>query len=207
MAPLDRTAFYDKARTAPFGRLHQSQVDGTNAVLDYWDGAHSGEDRRWLAYVLATAYHETAFTMQPIGEYGGDHYFNTRYGPQTRVGRVLGNTKEGDGARYKGRGYVQLTGRRNYTDWGKRLDIDLVGHPDLALKDDVAAKILIDGSILGTFTGRKLGDYLSGSASDWIHARRIINGTDRAERIAGYARQFYDAVTPDRAETVRAFAA
>ncbi len=94
---------------------------------------------------LATIRAETeGFT--PIDE--GRSRFNTnlqpfdRYDPGTSVARVLGNTQPGDGARFKGRGYVQLTGRGNYTRIGKQLGLDLVGHPELANDPASAGMIL-----------------------------------------------------------------
>jgi predicted chitinase len=55
----------------------------------------------------------------------------------------LGNTQPGDGARYKGRGFIQITGRANYTAAGKALGIDLVNHPELAERPDIATKVSI----------------------------------------------------------------
>jgi hypothetical protein len=199
MAGINRKFFFDFARQHLFGGgLSQKQVDGMGAILDYWESKHADKDDRMLAYLLATAYHETDKKMQPIHEYGGAAYFNRRYGPEgqnPKLARSLGNTQPGDGARYAGRGFVQLTGRRNYTDWGARLSLDLVGNPDLALDSAVATRILVEGSLLGTFTGRKLADYLNGAISDWRNARRVINGVDRAEIIAGHARNFYAAIS------------
>lgn len=165
------------------GKLSQSQVDGLAAIAAAWDMLGDGDNRK-LAYVDATAFHETARTMRPITEFGGKNYFR-RYDGR----KDLGNTQPGDGFRFRGRGYVQLTGRKNYSDWTKRLGIDLVGNPDLALNAEVAGKIAVTGMMLGTFTGKKLADYI-GTRTDYTNARRIINGTDRAATIAGYAREF-----------------
>lgn len=193
--------FFAQVRKTLFdGALAQSQVDGLTAILNYWALKHAKKDDRWLAYVLATAFHETDRKMQPIHEYGNASYFEKRYGPppvgqKPAVARELGNSQPGDGARFHGRGYVQLTGRRNYADWGKRLGIDLDGNPDLAVKADVATRILMEGSILGTFTRKKLGDFFSPTKDDWLGARKVINGTDKAANIAGYAKQFYAAIS------------
>src|SRR5690606_29620171 len=108
--------------------------------------------------------------------------------------KTLGNTHPGDGKRFKGRGFVQITGRRNYTDWAKRLGVDLVGKPALAARIDHATTILIDGMMLGTFTGKKLPDYVAGAKKDYVGARRVVNGTDRAGIIANYARAFEKAL-------------
>jgi putative chitinase len=62
-------------------------------------------------------------------------------GSQYEGRKDLGNVKPGDGARYKGRGFIQITGRANYTAAAKDLGIDLVNHPELAEKPDVAAKV------------------------------------------------------------------
>jgi predicted chitinase len=111
------------------------------------------------------------------------------------VARQLGNTQPGDGPKFCGRGFVQLTGRRNYTDWGTRLNIPLVTNPLLAMQADVAAKILIEGSRLGTFTGKKFADYFNPTKEDWVNARRIINGLDKAHLIASYAKSYYSAIS------------
>ena len=167
-----------------FGPLNQGQVDGFNTLLN----ATADWPVSWRAYALATAWHETAFTMQPIKERGTDAYFTRMYDPKgvrPHVAANLGNTKPGDGAKYAGRGYVQLTGRRNYTRYG------IADRPDEAMKPDVAAAILKSGMADGIFTGRKLSDYLPG---DYLNARRIINGTDKAKIIAGYAAAFEGAL-------------
>ncbi|RWL14898.1 MAG: hypothetical protein EOR57_31625 [Mesorhizobium sp.] len=143
--------------------------------------------RNQCAYVLGTAWHET----------GAYKYMREIWGPTAAQRRYegrkdLGNTVAGDGKKFMGRGFVQITGRRNYTDWSKRLGIDLLKEPQLAERPEIAVKILVKGSKLGTFTGKKLADYITLSRSDFIGARRIINGTDKAGPIAGYAQKFDD---------------
>lgn len=134
------------------------------------------------AYVLATVKHECAGVWKPITERGSKDYF-TRYD-----GRAdLGNTELGDGYRYRGRGYVQITGRRNYELLGRMLGVDLLGSPDLALNESESFDILCVGLERGLFTGKPLARYINDSGCDYINARRCINGTDRAELIAGYA--------------------
>jgi hypothetical protein len=134
------------------------------------------------AYVLATVEHETAGTYAPIEEWAsGDAY----------EGRAdLGNTRPGDGRRFKGRGASQITGRRNYRVFGELLGIDLEGNPELALDEQVSDRILILGMTQGLFTGVKLSDYINDTVCDYYYARRIINGTDRAEHIAELAAQW-----------------
>ena len=180
---FDPAAFFAGVRGA-FGPLSQAQVDGFTAIIT----ALKGWDRTWVAYALATTWHETAKTMQPIKEHGGEAYFKRMYDPfgdRPQVAQRLGNTVAGDGARYAGRGYVQLTGRTNYARYG------IADTPDDAMKPDVAAKILRDGMEAGRFTGKKLSDYLPG---DYFNARRIINGLDKAEAIASHAQAFEGAL-------------
>jgi putative chitinase len=189
---MDRKRFFDEVRRRPFGgSLTAEQVDGMTRILDEWDRRTGLTDIRWLAYALATTYHETARTMQPIKEYGGGDYFFRMYDPfgsRPGVAKELGNTKRGDGARYAGRGYVQLTGRTNYRKFG------LEDTPEKALDAKVAARILFDGMITGAFTGKRLSNYFNDAKNDPTNARRIINGTDKAAQIAGYHKQFLAAL-------------
>lgn len=188
---VNKKAFFASIRQRLFdGELTPGQVNGIQYVLDNW----VGKDTRHLGYMLGTVYHETDKTMQPIKEYGSDDYFNKRYGPSTKVGKSLGNIHEGDGAYFCGRGFVQITGRNNYVKFSKILGVDLVLNPNLAMTLDIAAKIMFIGMEQGLFTGKKLSDYLNGTKDDWIEARRIINGTDRAVLISGYGQKFFDAL-------------
>jgi predicted chitinase len=182
-------AFFNAVRASLYaGALNQSQVDSLEAIGQAWEQYGDGDPRK-LAYALATAHHET----------GGFRYVREIWGPTVQQKRYesrkdLGNTLKGDGKRFMGRGFVQLTGRRNYADWSKRTGLDLLKEPDLVTQPAVAARILVQGSMLGTFTGKKLGDYIDGSKADYVQARRVINGTDRAVLIAGYAEKFLAAL-------------
>ena len=199
MSTINRRFFFDQVRMQPFGgSLRQKQVEGLASLLDYWEARHSRKDDRWLAYVLGTAFLEVDKKMQPIKEYGSDAYFMRMYditGERPQVARRLGNTKQGDGKRFPGRGFVQVTGRRNYQDWKNRLGVDLISNPDKALDLDVATTIIFEGMLLGTFTGKKLSDYFDHTTENWVQARRIVNGLDKAKLIAGHARHFYAAIS------------
>lgn len=172
---------YNILRSSLFsGKLAQSQVNGIEHIIK---AANEGgiADKRHLAYMLATAYHETARTMQPVEEIG--------------KGKGKAYSVPIDGKVYYGRGYVQLTWLSNYKTMGKLLGVDLVKNPSLACDPDIAAKVMLQGMTRGLFTGRKLSDYISSLKCDYVNARRIINGTDRADLVAGYARVFDEALT------------
>lgn len=187
---MDPAAFFSSMRAGLLGpNLSQIEVDGCNSLLS----ATVGWPKDWRAYALATAFHETAHTLQPVSEIGAESYFWRRYDPDglnPRLARRLGNTRPGDGVRFKGRGYVQLTGRRNYEVMGARLGLGLENEPDLALDPEVAAKILRIGMGEGLFTGKALNDFFCGEKCDPVGARAVINGRDRAHEIARYFRQF-----------------
>ncbi len=104
--------------------------------------------------------------------------------------RQLGNTLPQDGWNFRGRGLVQVTGRRNYDRFGRELGIDLISNPDLATDIKVAAKILVLGMRDGLFTGRALRHYFTQTSSDWVNARQIVNGNDKDDEIAAVAKKF-----------------
>lgn len=190
--------FFDQMRSGLLGPdLSANEVNGCNAILS----AMGGCPLSYTAYALATAYHETASTMQPIREYGGPTYFTRMYdvtGARPQKAAAMGNTSPGDGPKYCGRGYVQLTWKNNYKLAGDKLGVDLVANPDKAMEPSIAAKIMRQGMTDGWFTGRKFSSYLpfSGLAvrPQFIEARRIINGTDKASQIADHAVAFQRAL-------------
>lgn len=148
-------------------------IGDTRLIVDACKAA--GLLRNQAAYVLATAYWETARTMKPVREYGGEAYLRQKkYYP------------------YVGMGYVQLTWKANYEKASKKLGVDFVAAPKKLLESRYAAPILVTGMKEGWFTGKRLADYITLSRSDFAGARRIINGTDKAASIAAIARD-YDA--------------
>lgn len=173
------------------GSLNQSQVNGLNFIVKACEGA--GLTYPECAYTLATVYVECSGTFQPIVERGSVSYFD-KY-DVGKLAAILGNTpeKDGDGYKYRGRGYVQITGARNYKLFTNILKVDLLGNPDLALEPEIAAKIMTYGMLNGNFTGvgfrrkRPVGRY---DRTAYVRARNIINGTDRAGEIADYAMLF-----------------
>lgn len=178
---INRKKFFDSIRSSLFGgKLTISQVKGILTILNEWE-ARRLSNLSWLAYMLATTFHETARAMQAIEEFGKGE------------GRAYSKLDYTTGERYYGRGFVQLTWKRNYEEMGKLLGVDLVNNPDLALRTDIATKILFEGMIRGMFTGRKLSDYF-GAKNDWVNARKIINGLDKAPLISGYGEKFYTAL-------------
>lgn len=142
------------------------------------------------SYILATTFHETAETMLPIKEYGSDKYLS-KY-DTGKLAKDLGNTPQadGDGIKYAGRGYVMITGRSNYEKFSRITGIDLLTNPDFALHPKIAALILVHGMVHGTFTGKKLSNYINKSITDYIGARKVINGSDKSQLIAKYAAEF-----------------
>lgn len=151
--------------------------------------------RNQCAYVLATAYHESAATMKPVREAlaktdaGAIAALNKAW----KAGKLPWVKSDYWSGGYFGRGYVQLTHKANYAYAGEQLGVPLAERPSLALEPDIAVKVLVNGMRDGWFTGKKLSDYITLQKSDFKGARRIVNGTDKADLIAGYAKE-YDAL-------------
>lgn len=180
---LRPAAFYSALR-ASLGGLTQQQVDGFNVLLTAIGAARW--PIAWAAYGLATAFWETAKTMQPVEEaFWKDDAWrkrNLRYYP------------------WHGRGYPQLTWEENYRWADEELGLNgaLLADPSLMLKPEIAAQTMIRGMEQGAFTGKKLADYLpiDGEAGHeaFKRARRIINGQDKATEIARLATKFQSAL-------------
>jgi putative chitinase len=183
--------FFDRVRgTLYHGYMEQLEVDGINAILSsaLWG---DNPDPRWIAYALGTTYHETDAQMQPICEYGRGQ------------GHPYGVADPVTGQTYYGRGFVQLTWKNNYETMNTRLhdlgvlkpEDNMVDNAELALRLDVASAVLVDGMMRGEFTGMRLDQFFNAHMTDWLHARRIINGMDRAMIVAGYAKEFWTGLT------------
>lgn len=169
------TTIRDPSRCGP---LKTSQVVGMSEVL----GAASGAPLAHTAYMLATAWHETARTMQPVREaYWLSEDWrraHLRYWP------------------WYGRGYVQLTWEANYAKADEELGLNgtLLAEADLAMKPSIAAAIMRRGMDEGWFTGVKLSNVLPSAGvatrKQYMDARTIINGRDKADLIEDYAQWF-----------------
>jgi putative chitinase len=187
---FDRDTYFNEVRASLFaGALTQQQVDGQSVILGLWEHGDTGTpmtDVRWLAYMLATTYHECATRMWPVTEYGSDEYLQGKdYWP------------------YIARGFVGLTWDFNYEKASAALglidDRNLVEHPDLALDSLIAARVMFRGMAEGWFTGKRLYDYFNddpedGPKNDPLNARQIINGNDCDDLIKGYYESFLEAL-------------
>ena len=199
---INRKFFFDHVQMHLFdGSLKQSQVDGIVAILDKWEAEMPHADDRWLAYMLATAHHETGRTMQPVRETFASSddkaiaILNKAFG----AGKLTWVKKpywvrDSEGKSWLGRGFVQLTHKSNYEKMTEVTGVDLVAHPEDAMHLDVAVKIMYAGMIQGLFTRKKLADFFDGPKEDWRSARRIINGLERADLVASYGKSYYASI-------------
>jgi len=189
----NRKVFFDKVRKSLFGgSLTSNQVGNIELILNYWEQNHPAAIPAWVARTLSTVFHETAATMEPIIERGGDNYLTNLYGCEGgRPDRAIrhGNTSVGDGVRYSGKGHPQLTWKCNYEFQGKKHGIDLVNEPELMLVPEISVAVMIEGMIDGDFTGKSLQDYTDDKGKfDSYNSRRIINRMvpKDAKKIQGY---------------------
>lgn len=204
---FDEKVLFERLRAAPFGgRLVQSQIDALRAILKAVAKVRPDMSIYWLAYIIATAFHEAGSDMKPKEE-------NLRYSTAERIKAVwpkrfksladaalyvknpkalanfvyggrMGNNAKNDGWTYRGRGLAQITGKENYARF------DIMNNPDKALELDTAAYILVYGMVNGVFSGKALKDFDIVNGFDAEGARRIINGTAQASLVARH----YDAI-------------
>lgn len=151
-----------------YGLLNEKKQEGMTFLLSQLESDNTIRDLRHVAYMLATVKHECAGTWQPISEYG--HGAGKKYGPH-----------------WYGRGYVQLTWEDNYRAMSPVTGADLRADPDLAMVPRYAYRIMVFGMQHGSFTGAGLSRFINEKGCDYKKARKIINGMDCAEKIAGYA--------------------
>lgn len=174
---IDRKHFFDTVRAELFsGSLTEKQVEGMEAMLQHYEEIEWA-DKRWLAYVLATAFHETAQAMRPIKEKGGEAYLRRkRYYP------------------YYGRDITHTTWKANYEKVKAFSGIDVVSQPELIGQLGLAVKVAFHFMAKGWYTGKKLNHYFNEHTEDWFNARRIINGIDKAMLVAEYGKKFLTAL-------------
>ena len=197
---VDRASFFDRFAELFGNPPSTPQREGFHSIFDAWE--MSGfTDSRWLAYAFATVWHETGSKMEPVRE-GFKTSDSAAVRHVTRMfdrGTISKNyaLPESNGKSYFGRGYVQLTFGRNYKKMGRALGIanSLYDNPSLVLDPQMSARILLVGMTGGHFTGKKLADFFNDSKEDWRNARKIVNGLDRAHKIAHFGRKFHEALT------------
>lgn len=217
---MNRTTFFAYVRNAPFGgRLSTAQVDGMTAVLDAWGDHWNTGDVRHLAYGLATDFHETGGTMQPIEE-------NLNYSTEALISKFPNRITKAQAQQY-GRNSSHSANQKMIAniiyggDWGRKnlgntqpddgwnmrgrglaqitgrsnyVKFGIASNPEKALNLTTAVDILFRGIINGTFTGHKLSDYFNATVDDPIGARATVNAKDKAKLIAGYYKSFLDAL-------------
>lgn len=129
-----------------------------------------------IAYVLATTEHETNNTFLPVREaYWLSEAWrkaNLRYYP------------------WYGRGFIQTTWYPNYLFYEELTGVPFTKEPDLVLNPTYALYLLVDGMSKGRYTTKRLGDYVNVDRTDFLNARRVVNGVDKQQLIAGYANEW-----------------
>jgi hypothetical protein len=186
---VDRQHFYANFPSkALFGKkLTASRQQGFEGIFDIWDEVDQFDILEWLAYALATAWHETGGEMQPVREGfaktdAGAYEAVTNYCAKKGIDNYA--KRHGNGHSYYGRGYVQLTHANNYSKMGERLGLGttLYDSPDSVMQPAVGGRVLLVGMIDGLFRPSfgRLYDYFNGRAQQWVDARDLING-DKAK--------------------------
>lgn len=205
MLVISEQSILSALKPIKFGPLQKDRLSVLVTMLNHREDLSIPEK----AYILATAWHESD-QFKATKEYLSDEGAERNYGVNSRKGSSLGNVKPGDGAKYKGRGFVQLTGRYNYRrayamikdlfrtnpslekefteeELNNINKFTFEQNPDLVSNYRTASLILIEGMKRGLFTGKALNRYINVNNKDYRQARRTVNGLDKAILISSYA--------------------
>lgn len=175
--------------------ISDSQVLGFNAILKVLN--EEGSTKTEASYILATALHETNRKMLPKVEDESEEFYKDMYdieGVRKTTALRLGNTKSGDGEKYKQRGFITILGKSNYKAFEDLLKVPLIEEPDLLVNVDVASRALVKGMLEGTYTGLYLSKYINNRHVDYTNARRVTKGVEGAKKIAMLAQQLERAI-------------
>ena len=202
---IDRNYFYTKY-AEEFNQLTEETKNDLEIIfsgIENYETSKGGAfTKNQIAYILATIRHETG-NFKPVKEYfwGSESsrkkYFEEHYDPilatteaRRKNAKKYGNTTQGDGVKYSGRGFVQITWKSNYKKVSTKFGNDFVSHPDLALLPKHSIQITLYGFDSGMFTGKNIHDFINQNQTDYYNARKVINGLDKAEQIKVYAEKF-----------------
>lgn len=203
---MDLAIFFARIRASLFGgRLSTAQVEGIERILD--KGAELGVPADYMAYILATAHHETGRRMVPVRETfaASDKAAAATLEAAWKRGQLPWVKTpywraDAEGKYWFGRGLPQATHKANYARMGDILGIDFVADPDLMLDPEIAVAVMFEGMLpglsgKGDFTGVSLDDFLAGPKEDLVGARRVINGVESKDLVASYAKAYLAALT------------
>lgn len=154
----------DPHKIAVATKSHEKDVaEALPHLLDRMAKYDSFKNKYVMAAALATVGVECHFVSR--NEFGGTEYFTKHYENRKDLGNVL----PGDGARFHGRGFIQLTGRANYKKYGDRINVDLLSAPDKANLVPNATAIFVEFF-------RDHGCDVHAARKEWTTVRRIVNG-------------------------------
>tara|TARA_R110000850_G_scaffold233967_3_gene358860 strand:+ start:3033 stop:3842 length:810 start_codon:yes stop_codon:yes gene_type:complete len=195
------------------GGMSQKQVDTVNAIIEQMRDCRV----EYVAYTLATAYHEPGPKSRMIPNRESLYYTTasrirkvwpsrfpslasaTPFVRSTKAlankvynGRLGNKVGSNDGYFYRGGGLDHLTGREHYETESARQNVNLVSNPDLILDPKIAVSSLVHGMTTGRYREWCLEDFVSSSGFDYVQARNIVNADaeQNGELIAGHARKF-----------------
>lgn len=194
---MNRDKFFLAVRMDPVlfgGTLPASAVQTMGLTIDEFEKREL-TIWAWLAYMFSTIRGEVGRNMAPVREgFAASDAAARAYVTHQRYQYA----KVVEGLVYYGRGLVQITWYANYFKFReevkRRFGVDIVSDPDMVLRPDIAIYLMFEGMIRGVYTGKKLLDYFNGAIFDWVNARRIINGTDKASFFGNMGQRFYAAI-------------